>query len=291
MTVTTTTPPPMPHVDGVSHGHAVVGGVRLHYVEAGTGDPLVLLHGWPQHWFVWRALIGPLAREFRVICPDLRGFGWSEGTPDGYDLKSLGQDIVGLLDALDIPRARLVGHDVGGAAGFRACLDHPDRFERFVALATVPPWLTALAPPALFLRPWHFYALGLPGGDRLAARPGLVAGRLRAWRYHGSFTAEETDTYVRAATTPLSAHAAARFYRGAVLRELPTFLRAHGRRHLTVPTLQLNGAHDPLGRRLPDLHHGHADDMTVETVPGAGHFIPEERPDWTLDRVGAFLRP
>ncbi|MGK5531691.1 alpha/beta fold hydrolase [Streptomyces sp. URMC 129] len=190
---------PMPHVDGVTHHYASVDGLRVHYAAAGTGEPLVLVHGWPQHWYAWRDLIGPLAaRGHRVICPDVRGLGWSEGSPTGYGLARLGADIVGLLDALGIARARLVGHDLGGAAGYRACLNHPERFERFVALATAPPWLPLRTPPGLLLRLWHFHALAL-GGRRLAGHPGFVAGRLTAWRHDGAFTPGETTTYVRAA--------------------------------------------------------------------------------------------
>src|SRR4051812_3665843 len=82
----------MPHVAGVEHSFHEVDGVRLQVAQAGDGPPLVLLHGWPQHWWSWRHLIGPLAERYRVICPDIRGMGWSDATRTGYDLPRLTRD-------------------------------------------------------------------------------------------------------------------------------------------------------------------------------------------------------
>src|ERR671916_187124 len=75
--------PLLPNVDGVEHRYIEARGLRFHVAEAGAGEPVVLLHGWPQHWYEWREVIGPLAAHYRVICPDLRGFGWSEAPPGG----------------------------------------------------------------------------------------------------------------------------------------------------------------------------------------------------------------
>src|SRR4051794_11886683 len=86
----------IPRVDGVEHRFADVRGIRMHYTEAGEGDPVVLVHGWPQHWWSWREVIGPLAERHRVICPDIRGMGWSEGSRNGYGLDDLAADLLGL---------------------------------------------------------------------------------------------------------------------------------------------------------------------------------------------------
>jgi pimeloyl-ACP methyl ester carboxylesterase len=107
----------MPHVEGVAHRYHLVDGVRIHVAEAGDGPPLVLLHGWPQHWWSWREVIGPLSERHRVICPDIRGVGWSDLPRRGYDLRTLSHDLLGLLDVLGLGRVRLVGHDWGFLIG------------------------------------------------------------------------------------------------------------------------------------------------------------------------------
>jgi len=142
----------MPHVDGVSHRDVVANGVRLHVAEAGSSDadPILMLHGWPQHWWVWRALIPPLAERHRVICPDLRGFGWSEAPRGRYEPEIFASDAIALLDALEIDRVRLAGHDWGGLAGYLLALRHPERVQRYLALNIVHPWLRIR--PGLLLR-------------------------------------------------------------------------------------------------------------------------------------------
>src|SRR5262249_28697504 len=113
---------PFPHVPGVMHGFVNVRGVRLHVAEAGAGDPVMLLHSFPQHWYAWRHVIPLLAGQYRLICPDWRGFGWSQAPPGGYDTADRAADILALADALGLRRVRLIAHDWGGHAAFRAAL-------------------------------------------------------------------------------------------------------------------------------------------------------------------------
>ena len=119
----------MPEIPGVEVAHDFVdaGGLRMHVASAGPADaePLVLLHGWPQHWYAWRRLIGPLSQRYRVIAPDLRGFGWTDAPSGGYEKRELAADVVALLDALGLDRVRLAGHDWGGFVGFLLCLEAP----------------------------------------------------------------------------------------------------------------------------------------------------------------------
>ncbi|MEA2480713.1 MAG: hypothetical protein QOJ07_2635, partial [Thermoleophilaceae bacterium] len=160
--------PELPTLDGVRHSNITVNGVSIHLAEAGArdGDAIVMQHGWPQNWWCWHKLIPTFAGAgFRVICPDLRGHGWSGAPPGGYDKHQLAHDLIGVMDALGLERVKLVGHDWGAMAGFLACIESPDRFERFLALGIVPPFPSTN--PRAPLHFWRFYyqfliASGLP---------------------------------------------------------------------------------------------------------------------------------
>jgi pimeloyl-ACP methyl ester carboxylesterase len=275
-----------PDLAGVEHRYEQVGGLRVHYAEAGAGEPLILQHGWPQHWWMWRALIGPLAERYRVICPDLRGFGWSDAPRTGYRKAKLADDLLALMDRLGIERARLVGHDWGAYVGFLLCLAHPQRISRFAALSIPPPWP---APGAWKLAPMLTYqgVLAAPFAGELAVRrlrlPALL---LRVGRAAGSFSDEEIERYAAPLRRPGSARASSQMYRTFLLHELG---RDAPSARLTTPTLLLMGERDLLAAGVGSDYSSHADDLEIEYVPGASHFVAEERPDFVLDRLLAFL--
>ncbi len=123
----------------VKERRVAVNGVELHVLDAGSGDPVVLLHGWPQHGRIWRHLVPALARSHRVLVPDLRGFGRSEAPPGDYRKHVFVDDLLALLDAEGIERAALVAHDWGAWAAWLTALEHPERVSRFVAIDIPPP--------------------------------------------------------------------------------------------------------------------------------------------------------
>jgi pimeloyl-ACP methyl ester carboxylesterase len=98
----------------VEHLFIDAGRLRMHLTEAGEGKPIVMLHGWPQHWYVWRRVIPLLAPHARILCPDLRGFGWTDAPSGGYERETMAQDVLALLDELGLESVDLVGHDWGG---------------------------------------------------------------------------------------------------------------------------------------------------------------------------------
>ena len=120
----------MPHVEGVSHRYVEAGDLLMHVAEAGSGPVMVMLHGWPQHWYEWRHLIPQLAKHRRLLMPDLRGFGWSEAPPGGYKKEEMAADVASALDALEIEEYELVGHDWGAYIGFLLALREPQRVKR-----------------------------------------------------------------------------------------------------------------------------------------------------------------
>jgi pimeloyl-ACP methyl ester carboxylesterase len=279
----------MPVLEGVEHRFVrIAGGVCIHVAEAGNGPPLVLLHGWPQHWWSWREVIGPLASRYRVLCPDIRGCGWSDGADGSFRFDDLASDLFALLDALALDRVRLVGHDWGLFIGYRACLLRPERFERFVPVAGVHPWQGRTTSPAGFLNPWHVYAIATLGAPAIT-HLGLGERALSRWRHAGAFTDDERAVYVGPMRRSSSVAAAVSFDRRLVFHEIPRALREFRTWRLFVPTLHLIGDRDPLTPCVPDSYRPYADEMTLEAIPACGHFVPEEAPAALLQRLERFL--
>ena len=267
-------------------------GLRVHLAEAGAGDPLVLQHGWPQHWLAWRKLIPALAESYRVICPDLRGHGWTDAPPEGYEKERLASDLLALLDALELDRVRVVGHDWGGFAAFLACLRAPERFERFCCLSIPTPWMRVSRSPLTLARTAYQPLIASPGlGRRLVPRlvPLLLSkgsGGRKPW------TKEEIASFVDQFRERERGEASSQVYRSFLRDELrPILAGRYGGMRLTVPTLLLYGAEDPVvtAERLGPWED-RADEMRVEEIPDAAHFLPEEAPEAVLERLVPFLR-
>lgn len=277
----------LPELPGVEHRFVELpGGLRMHVAEAGQGDPVLLLHGFPQHWWEWRGVIPALAKDHRVIVPDQRGTGWTDAPATGYDRVQLLADVVALLDALEIDRVHVVGHDWGVLIGYNLCFEHPERVRSFLCVAIPHPFIRfdIRALPA-FRHLWFQYVVATPGvGPRLLSR-----GRQRLLRrIIGGFSSKSTtwtdddlDVYADRMRELARAQAGSSLYRGLILPELVRIARGQYRsQRLTTPTVILCGADDPVMR--PELLGGyedHADDLTIEVVPDASHFIPDEQPD------------
>lgn len=283
----------MPHVEGVEHRYADVDGLRMHYAEAGdpAAEALVLQHGWPQNWWIWRELIGPLSERFHVIAPDLRGLGWTDAPPRGYEKSQLARDLIGLFEQLGLERIRYVGHDWGGFAGFHACIERPDLFARFMPLSIPHVWPPEGPPdPRRLLGLWYQALLASPLLGPLAIkRLHFPAAILRKARIAGEWTDEELALYQDALDRPGYVNASVQYYRSFLLHEFVPLARGAFRdKRLTVPTRLLAGAQDRVAN-MDDSYKQYADDMTVELIDGSGHFLPEERPEVVLERALAFL--
>ncbi len=285
-----------PQVDGVSHRTLRARGLDFHVAEAGSGDDVVLcLHGWPQHWYEWRRLMPALADRHRVLAMDLRGFGWSEAPREGYEKENLATDVLAVLDELGVERVKLVGHDWGGWIGFLLCLRAPQRFERFLALNIVPPWITFRAGIGHAWRFWYQQLILAPGIGYRLHRSGnfvpriLVGGseKREAW------DEEALRAFADRFTEPARARAAVQMYRVFNWRELPPILRGrYADDRLLVPTRLVFGVDDSVLR--PPMLSGyeqHAEDMEVEFVPDCGHFIVDEQPDLVAARAREFFVP
>jgi pimeloyl-ACP methyl ester carboxylesterase len=288
---------PPPDLDGVSHRQVEVGGVRLHVAEAGSGPPVLLLHGWPQHWWIWRKVLPELAAERRVICPDLRGFGWSDAPAGPYELGELAADVAGLLDVLDLDRVELVGHDWGGYAGFLLCLRAPERIRHYLALGIAHPWIEPPRPsPGALRRFGYQFLLATPGVGASILRhvPSFVETVLKKGAHPDTdWTDAELACYSQSFRSADRALASSHLYRSFLRREVPRLRSGHYRScRLTVPTLLLIGEADPVVR-LETLggFQAHAEEMAIEVVERSGHFVAEERPDLVLARARELFDP
>src|SRR5438876_1142371 len=130
---------PLPETSGVTHRFVQAAGIRMHFVEAGAEDapPLLLLHGWPQSWYAYRKLIPEYAERYRVIVPDLRGWGETDAPESGYSSQDRAADTIALIEALELAKdgpIKVIGHDWGCFIGFLLCVERPELVDRFVAL-------------------------------------------------------------------------------------------------------------------------------------------------------------
>ena len=288
--------PPLPDVPGVRHSHhELPTGVRVHVAETGPEDgrPVLLLHGWPQHWLIWRGLFGPLGERHRLICPDLRGHGWS-GWPDDGDFRKarLADDALALLDALGLERADVIGHDWGGWTALLLGITAPERVRSLLALSVLHPW----QPRGLALRnAWRFaYQLPLAApvlGERLSRREGFIRRVIRSgWRDRSMWDEDAARSYEATLRTPEGARTTNRMYRTFVKSEIwRSAGGAYDRARLPMPARLLIGEHDPLGAHMAAGFERRGEDAAYEIVPGAGHFLPEERPAVVADRALALL--
>lgn len=282
--------PPLPELPGVRHAHhRLPTGVTLHVAEAGDlgAPPLLLLHGWPQHWWLWRDVIRALAPAHRLVCPDMRGFGWS-GQPDDGDFAKdrLADDAIALLDALGIERAGVLGHDWGGWTGWLLAVRAPERLTRLMTVSVVHPW-----PPrgASLRNAWRLayqYPLAAPVLGPALVRDGHVVRRLL-----GTGMDEATgEVFAAVLREPARAHASSLLYRHFQLRDLPALAggRLAGAR-TDVPVKVLFPRRD-LAQSPAQLAgvERHAPAAEVEIVDG-GHFLVDERPELVIDRARAWF--
>lgn len=283
---------PMPQVDGISHRDVQVRGLRFHVAEGGPADapPVVLLHGWPQHWFMWRDVLPLLMADHRVIAPDLRGLGWSDAPRSGYRKQELADDVLALLDALDLQQVDLIGHDWGAFTGFLMCLSAPERIKHYVACSIPHLWPPGERPSVKRLMTlWYQVALASPVlGPALMRNGGFTRRVLMAARRNGRYSEQELAAFVDVLREPARARATQQYYRTFLLHELrPLVEGAFHDRPLSTPTRLLWGDRDVIlkGGRTSGQHEAYAPNMTIEWVADTGHFLPEERPQIVADRA------
>jgi len=280
--------PALPSLPGVDHEFVDAGGLKTHVALAGDPDapPLLLLHGWPQHWWVWREVIPQLAREHRVIAPDLRGHGWTDAPREGYEKEQLVDDQLALLDALGVERVTWVGHDWGAWVGMLAGLRAPERIARLIPMCVPPPFAPRRDPLVMLLALGYQGPISTPVLGPLLARHGFQAQILRRARARGSFTDAEVATYDD--VFKARPHVSVAMYRTFLVREAaPVGSGRYAGQVMPVPTRLVLGDRDLITRGIPAGPLDGQPNVVVERVEGIGHFLPEEAPEAVLAAVRA----
>jgi haloacetate dehalogenase len=293
-------------LDDFSADEIDLGDTTIYARCAGTGPPVLLLHGFPQTHVMWRAVAPILARRCFVVSADLRGYGRS-GCPASaadhapYAKRTMAQDMVRLMAHFGFDRFSVAGHDRGGRVAYRLALDHPARISRIAVLDVVPThtaWQHADAEFALGFWPWSLLAQPEPLPERIlaAAADAIVDQALGTWGSPASaFPPDVRAAYVQALADASRAHAICEEYRAAATidREHDSVDLANGRR-IACPLLVLWSARGPLahwyqGQGGPlGVWKTWADDVQGRAVDG-GHFFPEEAPEATAEALGRFF--
>ncbi|NRP17441.1 Soluble epoxide hydrolase [Ensifer adhaerens] len=264
-------------------------GTTLHVRVGGSGPTVVLLHGYGETGDMWVPLAAELARDHRVIVPDLRGMGLSQKPATGYDKKTEAQDIAGVLDALKVDKADVVAHDIGNMVGYAFAAQYPGRTTRLVLmdapLPGVGPWDEILKSPLL----WHF-RFGGPDMER------LVAGRERIYldRFWNEFSADpkkwneaSREHYAKLYAQPGAMRAGfaqfAAFDQDVIDNQ--GFLKMG---KLGMPVLAIGGEKS-FGPTMAVVARAAADNVTEVVIPASGHWLMEEQPEATVKAIRSFL--
>jgi haloacetate dehalogenase len=274
--------------------------------RAGSGPPILLLHGFPQTHLMWRSVAPLLTRRFTVVCADLRGYGRSGCPPSApdhspYAKRAMARDMVALMERLGYLRFGVAGHDRGGRVAYRLALDHPQRIARLAVLDILPTatvWELADARFALAYWPWSLLAQPEPLPEQLlgAAPDAVVDQALGGWGSPArTFDPDVRVEYVATLRDPSRVHAICEEYRAAA-----TLDREHdaadqaGQRRIRCPILALWSGQGGLATWYAEvggplaLWRAWGDDVQGHAL-AAGHFFPEEIPEETADALDRFF--
>lgn len=255
--------------------------VNLHYVRGGgSGETVILLHGWPQTWASWSEVMPLLTEDYDVIAVDLRGAGGSDTPPDGYDKATMARDIHGLMAELDVGSANIVGHDIGGMTAFAFASQFPEATETLTIIDTPVPGTPIFDAISTDPRAWHF---AFHAAADVPER--LTAGNEAFYYGHfmkemdagaGGITDHEISVTVDAYSNPANAAAGFDWYRA--FPQDAEQNRAFMETPLEMPVLGLSA-----GRLAPFAYVLQMMEPLATTVEGqaldSGHWIPETRPE------------
>jgi len=273
----------------IQDGFKTVNGVKLHYLFAGKGEPVILLHGYAQNSHMWRPLMVELAKTRLVIAPDLRGFGQSSKPANGYEKKTMAQDIYALAVSLGFKRAAVVEHDIGLMVAYAYAAQYPTEVDRIVLMDAFLPGVGNWTTVWLLRDLWHFHFYGVTPLK-------LVAGRERIYFEHfwNDFASDPTHSvpeadrrfYARAYAQPGAMRAGFEVFR-AFEQDAKDFAEL-SKNKLTIPMLVLTGE-KASGEFLIEQARLVDTNVTGVVIKGSGHWLMEEAPKQVIPQLVAFI--
>ena len=270
---------------------ATVNGIKLHYVRGGKGPAVILIHGFPQDWFEYGAIMPRLAKQFTVIAIDLRGVGGSTTTTEGYDAANMAQDVHQLATVLKLERVYIVGHDLGGQVTYAFVRLYPEATRGAMILdAPIPGiegWDEIQGHPAM----WHARFMQVPGlPEKLVA--GRQADYFSYFFHFGKFTPSAETHFVKAYAKPEQLHAVFEMYRAFPANAQ---FNAAQRGRNDVPLFLAAGDGSPFANLVPKIAEGlRANGCThVESglIRGAVHYVVEDQPEEVTDLIERYASP
>lgn len=284
---------------GWQHHFIETNHIRLHCVAQGEGELVLLLHGFPEFWYSWRYQIPALARYFKVVVPDLRGYNDSDKPASGYDLDTLAADVQGLIASLGYTRAHIVGHDWGGTIAWYLAQKCPQSLNRLAVLSAAPVQrlLRELVSNMDQLRrSWYLFAFQIPGLPEWIIQRNLaefVRNVLREQAIRkGAFSKEDTEIYQSALAKPGVLPAALNYYRQMLVPWNWAREWNHVSQPVTVPTLVLWGEEDSFltPHLTEDIDRLIMAPFKLRIIPHCGHWIQQEAPQTVNRELLTFLR-
>ncbi|AUX40587.1 alpha/beta hydrolase [Sorangium cellulosum] len=297
----------------IQHHHADLGQIRMHYVTAGEGEPVLFLHGFPEYWGVWRSVIEDLSRDHRTIAPDLRGYNLTSRPEevDAYGIEHLVGDVKGLLDHLGVRKVRLVAQDWGGLVAWCFLLRHPEYVERFATINITHPHLfneALRSDPEQQQASQYMLQFRAPGTEVAMAHDDFASLRAVVFedaRAHGAkLPDDQVEEWLAAWRQPGAIAAGLNYYRaaeigppppGKVVERPSNVLERLGigpdRYGVEVPVLVLWGEGDRyLLQNGLDRLHRYVRDLHIRKIPGVTHWVTLQRPEVVARSLRGFFR-
>ncbi len=286
-------------MDNIQHKYATVNGIKMHYVEAGEGKPVILMHGFPEFWYSWRFQIPVLAKKYRVIAVDMRGYNESEKPEDvsAYQADEIAKDIVALIKHLGYDKAYIVSHDWGGAIAWHMAQHYPEVMEKLVVMNCPLPNVLLKRLKSSFTqlkKSWYMFFFQIPGLPEWNMGRNLektFKAAFRGWAYNKeAFPQEVIDKYVEAYSKPRAITGPLNYYR-ASMRAVFGGKKTKSKFPITVPTMVLWGENDKaLGK---DLTYGmekyFSNHYEIKYLKDCSHWTQQDKPEEVNKELLAYL--